>query len=75
LNHILALFGKEADTPIEGCAQSGMRDRMTLVGPTTVVMEAQTKRAQGRGSGAHPFGGGSGSAPPSGFTRNAPWKS
>jgi hypothetical protein len=52
-----------------------MGDGMTLVGPASVVVEAETKRTQGRGSSAHPLGTDSGSVLPSGFTRKAPLKS
>ena len=75
LNDILSLFGKEADAAVKGRSQPGVGDGMTFVGPTTVVVKAETERAQRRGPGAHPSGSGSRCALPSGWTRNAPWKS
>ena len=75
LDDILAIFRKEANTPIEGGAQSSVRNGMALMRPASVVVEAQTKRAQGRGLNAHRFGRVSGSVLPSGFTRKTPRKS
>lgn len=72
LDHILVLSREEADAAIEGRTQSEMLNRLAVMSPAAVVVEAETERAQRRRPGAHSFATVSDSALPSGFTRKAP---